>query len=115
MRAHRVDAWLLNTGWTGGAVGQGRRIALPHTRALVDAILSGKLREVAFTVDPIFGLSSPQACPGVPSEILNPRAAWSDMELYDEQAVRLARRFHENFTRFTPINPATQAAGPRAR
>jgi phosphoenolpyruvate carboxykinase (ATP) len=115
MRAHEVEAWLLNTGWTGGASGKGRRIALSHTRALVDAVLSDKLKDVAFSVDPVFGLSSPQACPGVPSEILNPRAAWSDTALYDEQALRLARRFHENFTRFTQVDAAIRAAGPRAR
>jgi phosphoenolpyruvate carboxykinase (ATP) len=115
MRAHEVEAWLLNTGWTGGAYGQGRRIALPHTRALVDAVLSGKLRAVPFRVDPVFGLSSPEACPGVPSAILDPRAAWSDPADYDAQALRLARRFHENFTRFANVDAAIQAAGPRAR
>src|SRR4051794_11992502 len=115
MRRYQVDAWLLNTGWTGGGHGKGRRIALPHTRALVDAIMNGKLRDVPFAVDPIFGLSSPQSCPGVPGEILDPRAAWSDPDAYDEQATRLARRFHENFTRFAHVDPAIQAAGPHAR
>jgi phosphoenolpyruvate carboxykinase (ATP) len=115
MRAHTVDAWLLNTGWTGGAVGQGKRIALRHSRALVDAIFSGTLNELPFGVDPIFGLSTPQVCPGVPSEILNPRSAWSSADAYDEQATRLARRFHENFTRFAHVDAAIQAAGPRAR
>src|SRR5262249_14900492 len=83
MRSHKVDAWLLNTGWTGGGHGKGRRIPLPHTRALVDAVLSGKLKDAPFAVDPIFGLSSPQTCPGVPREILNPRAAWLDPAAYD--------------------------------
>jgi phosphoenolpyruvate carboxykinase (ATP) len=106
---------MLNTGWTGGGFGKGRRIALKHTRALVDAIMTGKLRDVPFIVDPIFGLSSPQSCPGVPAEILNPRAAWSDPAAYDDQATRLAGRFHENFARFAHIDPAIQAAGPRAR
>jgi phosphoenolpyruvate carboxykinase (ATP) len=115
LRRHRVSAWLINTGWTGGGFGQGRRIALPHTRALVDAIMGGKLRDVPFAVDPIFGLNTPQACPGVPAEILNPRAAWPDPVAYDEQALRLARRFHENFTRFAHVDPAIQAAGPHAR
>jgi phosphoenolpyruvate carboxykinase (ATP) len=115
MRTHQVEAWLLNTGWTGGAYGKGRRIALPHTRALVDAVLSGRLQGVPFSVDPIFGLSAPQACPGVPAEILNPRAAWSDAGAYDEQALRLARRFHDNFARFADVDQAIRAAGPRAR
>jgi phosphoenolpyruvate carboxykinase (ATP) len=115
MRRHRVDSWMLNTGWTGGGFGKGRRIALKHTRALVDAIMTGKLRDVPFIVDPIFGLSSPRSCPGVPAEILDPRAAWSDPAAYDDQATRLAGRFHENFARFAHIDPAIQAAGPRAR
>jgi phosphoenolpyruvate carboxykinase (ATP) len=115
MRRHQVDAWMLNTGWTGGEFGKGRRIALPHTRALVDAIMTGKLRDVPFTVDPIFGLSSPRSCPGVPAEILDPRSAWPDPHAYDEQATRLALRFHENFARFAHVDPAIQAAGPRAR
>jgi phosphoenolpyruvate carboxykinase (ATP) len=115
MRRHRVDAWLLNTGWTGGGSGVGRRIALPHTRALVNAVLSGQLRDAEFAVDPIFGLSSPRACPGVPTTILDPHSGWADPAAYDEQAVRLARRFHENFTRFAHIDPAIRAAGPRAR
>ncbi len=115
MRRHQVDAWLLNTGWTGGGHGQGRRIALPHTRALVDAVLSRKLGDVEFTVDPIFGLAMPRSCPGVPSAILDPRASWPDPSAYDEQAIRLARRFHENFTRFAGVDPLIQAAGPRAR
>jgi phosphoenolpyruvate carboxykinase (ATP) len=114
MRRHQVDAWLLNTGWTGGGYGAGRRIALPHTRALVDAVMSGTLRDATFVVDPIFGLGSPRACPGVPATILDPRAAWSDPAAYDDQATRLARRFHENFTRFTHVDPRIQAAGPRA-
>src|SRR3954454_24331763 len=84
MRRHQVSAWLLNTGWAGGGFGKGRRIALPHTRSLVDAIMTGKLRDVPFIVDPIFGLTSPVACPGVPAEILNPRDAWSDPAAYDE-------------------------------
>jgi phosphoenolpyruvate carboxykinase (ATP) len=115
MRRQKVDAWMLNTGWTGGGFGKGRRIALPHTRALVDAIMTGKLRDVPFSVDPIFGLSSPRSCPGVPAEILDPRAAWSDPHAYDDQATRLARRFHDNFARFAHVDPAIQAAGPRAR
>jgi phosphoenolpyruvate carboxykinase (ATP) len=115
MRRHRVDAWMLNTGWTGGGFGKGPRIALPHTRALVDAIMTGRLRDVPFATDPIFGLSSPQSCPGVPMEILDPRSAWSDPVAYDDQATRLARRFHDNFARFARVDPAIQAAGPRAR
>jgi phosphoenolpyruvate carboxykinase (ATP) len=113
MRQHHVDAWLLNTGWTGGGVGQGRRIALAHTRALVDAIMNEELQGVPTAVDPIFGLTYPLACPDVPAAILDPRAAWPDPQAYDAQAIRLAQRFRENFARFAELDPAIRAAGPR--
>jgi len=113
MRKHRVSAWLLNTGWTGGGIGRGRRIALSHTRTLVDAILNGSLHEVPHGVDPIFGLDHPSECPGVPATILEPRRAWSDPGEYDVQAQRLARRFAENFARFSDVEPAIRMAGPR--
>ena len=114
LRRHRADAWLLNTGWTGGGFGQGVRIGLPHTRALVDAIMDGSLDGASYAVDPVFGLEYPTACPGVPSEILDPRRAWPDPTAYDEQARRLAGRFVENFHRFEEVAPAIRAAGPKA-
>jgi phosphoenolpyruvate carboxykinase (ATP) len=113
LRRHRTDAWLLNTGWTGGAFGAGKRISLPHTRTLVDAIMSGALENVSFRTDPIFGLDYPETCPGVPSEILDPRNAWRDPAAYDAQAHELARRFRENFVRFAEVDAAIRAAGPR--
>src|SRR4051794_35170762 len=73
LRVHRASAWLVNTGWTGGPSGKGRRISLSHTRALVDAIMTGALRHTPFETDPIFGLEYPESCPGVPRELLNPR------------------------------------------
>ncbi|WP_406693467.1 phosphoenolpyruvate carboxykinase (ATP) [Singulisphaera sp. Ch08] len=113
MRRHNVEAWLLNTGWTGGGYGQGRRIPLRQTRALVDAVLEGSIRDVSYAVDPIFGLAYPQACPGVLTEILDPRTTWPDPAAYDAQATRLAQLFRKNFTRFNEVEPAIQAAGPR--
>jgi phosphoenolpyruvate carboxykinase (ATP) len=112
LRRHRADAWLLNTGWTGGAHGQGRRIALAQTRALVDAVMTGALEDVAFAVDPVFGLPYPRACPGVPTEILEPRSSWPDPNVYDAQARELADRFVENFTRFPAVDAAIRAGGP---
>jgi phosphoenolpyruvate carboxykinase (ATP) len=113
LRQHQAEAWLLNTGWTGGGSGQGRRISLPHTRALVDAIMNGTLAGVESRVDPIFGLESPTSCPGVPDAILDPRAAWADPLAYDDQARKLATRFVDNFRKFEGVDAAIQAAGPK--
>jgi phosphoenolpyruvate carboxykinase (ATP) len=112
LRRHKVNAWLLNTGWIGGGFGQGRRISLPHTRALVDAIMNGSLSQIPFITDSIFGLACPTSCPGVPSEVLDPRAAWPSSESYDAQARRLATLFRENFARFSSVDPSISAAGP---
>jgi phosphoenolpyruvate carboxykinase (ATP) len=114
LRQHQAGAWLLNTGWTGGGFGQGRRISLPHTRALVDAIMNDGLAGADYQVHPIFGLASPTSCPGVPSQILDPRAAWADPLAYDDQARKLAARFVENFRKFAGVDPAILAAGPKA-
>lgn len=92
---HRVPVWLVNTGWTGGAVGIGRRMALPNTRNLLRAALTGALDDVPFTNDPIFGLSIPTRCPTVPTEMLQPRRTWPDPEAYDAQAQKLAEQFRQ--------------------
>lgn len=113
MRSHSVDAWLVNTGWTGGPFGVGQRISLPYTRAMIAAVLNGALEDAAYDTDPIFGLAHPRACPGVPPALLNPREAWADRADYDTQAVSLARRFHANFERFGDVSPAIAAAGPK--
>lgn len=113
LRRHRCGAWLLNTGWTGGPYGQGGRIGLAHTRALVEAVLNGTLDGLRFDTDPIFGLSYPATCPGVPSALLNPRASWPDSAAYDVKARELARQFQTNFARFSRADEATRAAGPR--
>src|SRR5690606_33361821 len=108
-----LGAWLVNTGWTGGPFGKGRRISLAYTRALIDAVLSGSLQDVPFVTDPVFGLEYPESCPGVPAHLLNPRASWPDSAAYDDQAAALARKFHENFACFEGVDPAIRAAGPR--
>ena len=111
---HNVAAWLVNTGWTGGPFGVGRRIDIAHTRAMVRAALDGDLQDVPTATDPIFGLRVPVACPGVPSELLQPRLTWADGGAYDEQARRLARMFAEDFTQFEGSVPEeVRAAGPR--
>jgi phosphoenolpyruvate carboxykinase (ATP) len=95
---HGSDVWLVNTGWSGGAYGQGSRISLAHTRAIVRAILSGSLRDVPTRPDPVFRVAVPAACPGVPTEILQPRATWADPAAYDAMAAKLAAMFRKNFT-----------------
>jgi phosphoenolpyruvate carboxykinase (ATP) len=112
----RYDAkvWLVNTGWTGGAYGEGKRMNLAHTRAMVRAALAGKLDEVSTEPDPIFGLNIPVEVPGVPNEVLRPRETWADTAAYDEQARRLAGMFRENFEKFADQVPEeVRNAGPR--
>jgi phosphoenolpyruvate carboxykinase (ATP) len=115
MRRHEVDCWLVNTGWNGGPYGTGERIALRHTRAMLHAALGGELADVAFRRHPQFGLMIPEACPGVPSEILAPRATWADPKAYDRAAQDVAKRFEDNFSRFTPhVGDDVKAAGIHA-
>lgn len=115
MHRHRSRCWLLNTGWTGGAYGTGRRMPIRATRALLHAALDGALEKAPMRVDPTFGLRVPQACPGVEPALLNPRATWTDKAAYDATARELAARFEQNFARFAPfVGDEIQAAGIRA-
>jgi phosphoenolpyruvate carboxykinase (ATP) len=112
---HGVRTWLVNTGWTGGPYGVGRRIPLEQTRAIVRAAVSGALDGVPTEREPVFGLEIPLAVPGVPAELLRPRTTWSDPAAYDAQAARVARLFRENFAQLgVPVSPAVRDAGPRA-
>ena len=97
---HSADVWLVNTGWTGGPYGEGQRISIAHTRAIVSAILKGALRDVPGEREPVFGLWVPRTCGGVPRELIRPREAWKSPEAYDRQAARLAAMFRENFRQF---------------
>jgi len=92
-----IKVWLINTGWTGGAYGVGSRMKLSYTRAMITAALTGKLDNVKFETLPIFELSFPTECEGVPSEILNPRSTWADKAAYDEKSANLAGQFVKNF------------------
>ena len=114
VRAHDAQVWLVNTGWTGGAYGTGQRMSLPHTRAIVDAIHAGTLAGVETESDPIFGLAIPKECPGVPTEILQPRNTWADGAAYDDTARKLAVLFRDNFRAYeSRASDATKAAGPQ--
>jgi phosphoenolpyruvate carboxykinase (ATP) len=92
--------WLVNTGWTGGAYGVGKRIKLAHTRAIIDAIHNGTLAKVRTQRDPVFGFELIAECPGVPSEVLVPRNAWADKAAYDSTARKLFGLFQDNFKKY---------------
>ena len=102
---HNVSCWLVNTGWSGGPYGIGSRIKLSYSRALINAALNGTLAACDFETDPIFGLSIPTSCPGVPSEVLNPRNTWPDPAKYDEAAHKLVAMFQENFKKYAAHVP----------
>jgi len=110
---HKVDAWLVNTGWTGGPYGVGSRMKIGYTRAMIHAALNGRLSEVETRQDPVFGLRVPVTCPDIPAEVLEPRKTWKDGAAYDEKAKELAGRFRKNFEQFaSSVSPAVRDAGP---
>jgi phosphoenolpyruvate carboxykinase (ATP) len=107
-----VSVWLVNTGWTGGPFGEGRRMPIAATRTLLDAALSGELDAVEYRVDPMFGLEVPVEVPGVDSALLDPRSTWADPVAYDAKAAELAAMFRANFTKFGDVDERIAAAGP---
>ncbi len=109
---HRPNVYLVNTGWTGGPYGTGRRIDLRLTRAMVAAALGGQLEEIEAEPDPVFRALVPRRCPGVPGEMLRPRNTWADAGAYYEAAQKLAGRFAENFRKFSGIAPEISSGGP---
>lgn len=108
---HDVQVFLVNTGWSGGPYGVGKRMNLEYTRAMIQAALNGELSSVEMTVDPVFGLHVPTHCPGVPDEVLQPRLTWSNPDEYDVKARELAQKFKENFEKFD-VSDEIKAAGP---
>ena len=97
---HGADCWLVNTGWSGGQYGVGKRMSIQHTRALLRAALDGSLASARFHKDPFFGLSIPESVPGVPDDVLDPRRTWTDKAAYDRMAKELVSRFEANFANF---------------
>ncbi|MBN9251675.1 MAG: phosphoenolpyruvate carboxykinase (ATP) [Mesorhizobium sp. 61-13] len=97
---HNVDCWLVNTGWTGGAYGTGKRMPIKATRALLAAALDGSLKQAEFRTDATFGFEVPVALPGIDGSILDPRATWADKAAYDRQAAKLVGMFIDNFGKF---------------
>lgn len=114
LKENKVNVWLLNTGWTGGAYGTGSRMKLAFTRAMITAALTGKLDNVKYETLPVFELAMPTECEGVPSEILNPRATWKDKNAYDEKANSLAAAFVKNFEQYSSAaNDEIMNAAPK--
>ena len=113
IRQNNVCVWLVNTGWSGGSYGVGKRINLKYTRAMITAALNRELDNVEFEEDRVFGMNRPTSCPGVPSEILSPRGMWSDKAGFDAKANELAQSFVNNFTKFEDYaNQETMLAAP---
>ncbi|MDV3258585.1 MAG: phosphoenolpyruvate carboxykinase [Sphingomonas sp.] len=109
-----VDCWLVNTGWTGGKYGTGKRMPIKETRALLNAALDGSLKNVEFRKDPYFGFDVPVAVPGVDSSILDPRSTWADKDDYDRTAARLVDLFVENFSEFAEhVDEGVRQSGPK--
>jgi phosphoenolpyruvate carboxykinase (ATP) len=116
MQQHKANAWLVNTGWSGGAYGTGARMKLKLTRAIINAIHSGELAEAKTVQDSVFGFAVPTACSGVPPEVLVPRETWSDKASYDATARKLAGLFRDNFQKYADgASAEVRAAGPAAK
>ena len=107
---HRPDVWLVNTGWTGGPYGEGSRMPIEATRAMLHAALSGALDGGSFRTDPIFGFEVPTEVPAVDAPLLDPRSTWADPDAYDRKARELAQMFAENFATKHADAPAEVAA-----
>jgi phosphoenolpyruvate carboxykinase (ATP) len=115
MQKHNVNVWMINTGWTGGPYGTGSRMKLKYTRAMITAILEGKLDNVEFDACPIFNVAIPKECPGVPGEVLNPANTWADKTAYDTKAKYLANLFIKNFEKYKDgVSSEILAAAPRS-
>ena len=112
IKEHNTAVYLINTGWSGGPYGVGKRIKLLYSRAMVTAALTGALDLVRYEHNVLFNLDVPTRCPGVPSEILDPKNTWQEKDSYDLSARKLAQMFGENFKRFEGIDPDIVGAGP---
>ena len=115
MMEHGANAYLVNTGWSGGGYGVGNRMSLKVTRRIIDAIFDGTLEKAEYEKFPIFGFEIPKQISGVPSGLLNPKATWSDCDAYDTALQNLGEMFKENFTKYTDndAGKALVAAGPQ--
>jgi phosphoenolpyruvate carboxykinase (ATP) len=114
MSKHQVDCWLINTGWTGGKFGHGKRCALKYTRRIVDAVHSGELAKAEYETFPVFGLSIPTHLEGVPRELLNPALAWADKEAFQKEMRKLGGMFQKAFALYErDVEEKVRLAGPQ--
>ena len=117
MKEAGVHVWLVNTGWTGGKYGVGRRMPLKYTRAMITAVLEGKLGNYTYEdyhIHSVFGVAQPRNCPGVPSELLSPRTTWNNDKAYYDTAFKLSNAFRENFKKFEEhANEEIRRGGPQ--
>lgn len=116
LKKHKVNVWLLNTGWVGGSYGVGSRIKLSYTRALITAALNGQLDKAEFGKSKFFGFAFPKSCEGVPAELMDPRNSWADKDAYDEKAKKLAEAFVKNFEQYaSAASEEILAAAPMSK
>ena len=114
MAEHGATAWLINTGWSGGSYGEGKRMKIKYTRAMLNAALDGDLDKVEYITDGRFGFEVPTSCPDVPSDVLQPRTTWGDKGAYDATADKLAEMFNTNFERYAAgVSASVNEAAPR--
>lgn len=114
MSKHKVDCWLINTGWTGGKFGTGKRCPLKYTRRIVDAVHSGELAQAEYENFGVFNLSVPTSLAGVPRDLLNPQLAWSDKDAFQREVRKLAGMFHKAFALYEKeVDEKVRVAGPQ--
>ena len=114
LKETNVNVWMINTGWSGGPCGVGSRMKLQYTRAMITAALEGDLDNVEYEAHPVFGMMMPKECPGVPSDVLNPRNTWTDPEAYDAKAKQLAKEFIKNFEKYASgVSEEILSAAPK--
>lgn len=117
IKKNEVNVWMINTGWTGGPYGVGKRISLAYTRAMIRAVFEGHLGEYSYKdyhIHSVFGVAQPRSCPGVPSQVLSPRQTWNNDKGYYQQAYKLAKAFRQNFKQFEMLaTPEIRKAAPQ--
>ena len=111
---HDSEVFLINTGWSGGPYGVGKRMDIDYTRKMVSAAVEGSLKDVEYSLHPIFNVMVPKSCPGVPAELLDPKNTWADKAAYDKMALDLAKRFEDNSAKIADMTDEIRAAGPRS-